>query len=286
MSLDSRSLARSSGLLLVISFLVVIIAIPAPEASGWQDEDAGAALRAAASRGELETVRSLLASGVDVDAANEYGATPLIVASIRGRADVVRVLLEAGADPERADDFYGLSPLGWATQGGFEDVVSLLFASGVGGFDTLFSAAVDSGDVDQVARLLRLHTPDADTLSTALERAIAARNEPLAELLVGAGAVRPPPEIISVDVEALRLYEGNYVDEVGFELSVIADEQTRALLVRPAGMRNPLRFVPVEQTTFIAEQNESIFVRFTVRDGRVVSMSFTQAGATRRMSKR
>ena len=51
-------------------------------------------------------------------------------------------------------------------------------------------------------------------------------------------------------------------------------------------MRNPLRFLPVEETTFIAEQSASISIRFVVRDGRVVSMSFTQGGATRRMSKR
>jgi hypothetical protein len=246
----------------------------------------GEALRSAASRGDVEAVRTLLEAGVGVDSANGYGATPLILACMRGRTEVVRVLLEAGADAELADGFYGRSPLGWATEGGYEEIVSLLFGSGAGGFDRLFSEAVSAGDVERVGDLLRMHTPPPEVLSAALEQAAAARNQELAQLLIGAGAVPPPPEIIAVDVELLRLYEGNYVDEVGFELVVVAHEQTRSLLVRPPGMRNPLRFVAVEETTFISEQSADILMRFTVRDGRVVAMSFTQADATRRMSKR
>lgn len=270
---------------------VAAVAHPGPAVAGaapasQTNVDSGEALRAAASRGDVEAVRSLLAAGADVNAANEYGATPLILASMRGRTDVARVLLEAGADADRADGFYGRSPLGWATEGGFEEVVSLLFSSGVGGFDQLFSEAVNAGDINRVGGLLRMHVPDAETLSAALEQATASRNEALAQLLMSAGAVPPPPEIIAVDPELLRLYEGNYVDEVGYELVVVAHEETRSLLVRPPGVRNPLRFLPVADTTFISEQSESIFMRFTVRDGRVVSMSFTQAGSTRRMSKR
>ncbi len=271
-----------------VATLVLLTAttVGAGAAPGRQGSDGGAALRAAASLGDVETVRTLLAGGADVDDASEYGATPLILASMRGRTEVARVLLEAGANADLADAFYGRTPLGWATEGGYEPIVSLLFANGVGGFDQLFTAAVNAGDVERVGRLLQLHVPPAEALSAALEIVMGTRNEPLAELLMSVGAVPPPPEIIAVEVETLRLYEGNYVDEVGFELTVIADEQTRTLLVRPPGVRNPLRFLPVEQTTFISEQSESIYVRFSVRDGRVVSMSFTQAGSTRRMSKR
>ena len=161
----------------------------------------------------------------------------------------------------------------------------MLFVAGSVDFDALFMQAVDAGNVEQVAELLRMQVPPAEVLSEALRQAIAMRNEPLGLLLIDAGAVPPPPPIISIDAARLRLYEGRYVDEVGYELVIIADEQTRALLVRPPGMRNPLRFLPIEEATFISEQSVSISIRFTVRDGRVVSMSFTQAGATRRMSK-
>jgi hypothetical protein len=253
--------------------------------AGQRDATEGADLRAAASRGDLDAVNELLQSGVPVDAANAYGATPLILASMNGHAEVVHVLLDAGADAQRADTFYQRTPLQWATRGGFEEIASLLFVAGAGDFEALFREAVEEGDPEQVSRLLNIQVPPEEVLAEALQQAIRTRNEPLAQLLMRFGAVPPPPTIVSVDAARLRLYEGRYVDEVGYELVIVADEQTRSLLVRPPGMRNPLRFLPVEESTFVAEQNQTIYIRFVVRDGRVVSMSFVQPGATRRMSK-
>jgi hypothetical protein len=268
-----------------VALALVALAGPPLAVGGALQADGGEALRAAASSGDVGAVGELLAQRVDVDDANEYGATALILAALNGHAEVVRALLDAGADPDLADAFYGRSPLEWATLAGSDEVVSMLFVAGSVDFDALFMQAVDAGNVEQVAELLRMQVPPAEVLSEALRQAIAMRNEPLGLLLIDAGAVPPPPPIISIDAARLRLYEGRYVDEVGYELVIIADEQTRALLVRPPGMRNPLRFLPIEEATFISEQSVSISIRFTVRDGRVVSMSFTQAGATRRMSK-
>lgn len=245
----------------------------------------GAALRAAASRGELETVQALLGQGVAVDDANDYGATPLILAAMNGHDEVVSALLEAGAEPERADDFYHRTALQWATLGGHEDVGATLFVAGVEDFDALFREAVGSGDVEQVAGLLRMQMPDKAVLDEALSRALATRNQELADLLVSHGAEPPAPTIVSVPADRLRLYEGRYIDEVGYELVIIADLQTRALMVRPPDARNPLRFVPVADSTFIAENAPGVFLRFVVRGGRVVSLSFTQGDVTRRMSK-
>lgn len=244
----------------------------------------GAALRAAASRGDLAAVEAALEDAVPVDAANEYGATPLILAAMNGHVEVVQALLQAGADPQRADTFYQRTPLQWAGLGGSEQVTSVLFVAGAGDFDTLFLEAVAAGDVDPVTRLLSIQVPSEEVLSQALNEAIGARNEPLAQLLMGYGAEPPEPTIVSVDAATLRMYEGRYADEVGYELIIVADQQTRTLLVRPPGMRNPLRFVPVEQTTFIAQDTPNIYVRFTVRDGRVISMVFAQPGVSRRMS--
>jgi len=161
----------------------------------------------------------------------------------------------------------------------------MLFLASAGDYDALFLEAVDSGDADQVARLLGMQTPADEVLSEALDHAMRDRNEQVAQLLMGAGAVPPMPEVVAVDAARLRMYEGRYVDDVGYELVIIADQQTRTLLVRPPGVRNPLRFVPVEQDTFIAQDTPNIYIRFAVRDGRVVSMSFTQPGVTRRMNK-
>ena len=270
----------------VASILLLVLVLLAGTSLARGQDDRGAALRAAASRGEVEAVRSLLAGGVGVDDANEYGATALILACMRGHADVAGVLLDADADADIADGFYGFTALGWAADNGHEDVVSLLFSRGAGGFDELFAAAVASSDAERVAELLAMNVPEADVLSAALQRAIDTQNRPLGELLMRFGAVPPPPEILDLDPEVLRRYEGVYVDEVGFELELRADPDTGALLARPTGMRNSLRFLPVDETTFIAEQSAAIFIRFTVREGRVVSMSFTQSGDTRRMTRR
>lgn len=274
--------------LLCTGFVVLALVGPARPSQAVAcalQADGGEALRAAASHGDVAVVGELLAQGVDVDDASEYGATALVLAALNGHPEVVRALLDAGADPDIVDTFYGRSPMGWATLGGFKEVVLMLFVAGSADFDVLFLEAVNAANLEQVAELLRLQVPPAEVLSEALRQAMATGDEPLGRLLMGAGAVPPPPTIISIDAARLRLYEGRYVDEVGYELVIIADQQTRVLLVRAPGMSNPLRFLPVEETTFISEQSSSIFIRFAVRDGRVVSMSFTQGGATRRMSK-
>ena len=281
MSSSAKSFLRAH----VVVLALVALAAPPQAVGGVRQAARGETLRLAASRGDVAVVSELLGQGVDVDATSEYGATALVLAALNGQAEAVRALLDAGANPDLVDTFYGRSPLGWATLGGFEDVVLMLFVAGSADFEVLFMEAVNVANLEQVAELLRLQVPPAEVLSEALQRAMATGNEPLGRLLMGAGAVPPPPTIISIDAARLRLYEGRYVDEVGYELVIIADEQTRTLLVRPPGMRNPLRFLPVEETTFIVEQSANISIRFVVRDGRVVSMSFTQAGATRRMSK-
>lgn len=263
--------------------LLVIVAVPTPAFAA--QADAGEALRAAASRGRLEAVRELLDRGVPVDDANPYGATPLILAAMNGHAEVVQALLDAGADATRTDDFYQRSAVEWATEGGFGQVADMLFIAGAGDFDELFMETVETGDVPQTERLLGIQMPSTEVLDQALRSAIRQRNQPLADLLMGAGATPPPPIVVSVSPDLLRTYEGRYADEVGYELVVIADLQTVALLVRPPGVRNPLRFVPVQDSAFVAENAPGVSLRFVVRDGRVVSMTFTQGSEARRMSK-
>lgn len=267
----------------------VLATSSAQSAAVSQVADPGAELRAAASLGDLESVTALLDGGdVDVDAANEFGATALIVACLRGNLDVVSLLLERGADPDRADTFYDRTPLAWASMGGSEEVVSLLFDADADGYDELFQAAVTAADVDRARYLLELHMPSEETLGQALEAAIAMRNEELFELLREFGAEPPPPPpptIIDVEPEYLRRLEGVYTDEVGFSLNVAADIDTRALLIRPPGMRNVLRFVPVGNDRFQSEQTSDIDVVFNLRGTEVLSMAFTQGGFTRRMMR-
>jgi len=65
----------------------------------------------AAETGDVESLKSTLAAGVEVDAANIFGTTALMRASSRGDVEMVRVLLSCGADPNRVrnDKFTALA---------------------------------------------------------------------------------------------------------------------------------------------------------------------------------
>jgi ankyrin repeat protein len=58
------------------------------------------ALLVAAKTGDVASVSSLLADGVDFRAGDEWGNTALVGATLGGHVEVVRLLLEAGVDPD------------------------------------------------------------------------------------------------------------------------------------------------------------------------------------------
>ncbi len=84
-----------------------------------------ASLAKEAKRGNLEKVRQLIASGVDLDARGRGGNTAIYHAARKGHADVVRALAEAGADVDVDNDF-GSTPLHVAARAGHVDVIRVL----------------------------------------------------------------------------------------------------------------------------------------------------------------
>jgi glutaminase len=83
------------------------------------------ALTWAASQGDLNEVRAIVAAGVDPGTADYDGRTALHLAGAEGQLDVVRYLLTAGTDPQPVDRWGG-TPLSDAEGNRHTDVADLL----------------------------------------------------------------------------------------------------------------------------------------------------------------
>ena len=87
--------------------------------------EAVVALTWAASQGDLDEVRALIAAGVDPGTADYDGRTALHLAAAEGQLEVVRYLLAAGTDPQPADRWGG-TPLSDAEGNGHTEVAELI----------------------------------------------------------------------------------------------------------------------------------------------------------------
>ena len=89
-----------------------------------------AALFRATREGNTDMVRSLLAApGIDVNAIDERGSTPLHEAARYGHDDICRILIAAGANL-KSKDRDGKTALQLAIQGNHDDVVRVLKQAG------------------------------------------------------------------------------------------------------------------------------------------------------------
>ncbi|KID98748.1 Ankyrin repeat-containing domain protein, partial [Metarhizium majus ARSEF 297] len=86
-------------------------------------------LALAAARADEAAIKRLLEQGVDVEARDRYGQTPLFYAIEGDSQHMVQLLLENGAHIEAKDNF-DITPLHKAASAGQEAVVKLLFEKG------------------------------------------------------------------------------------------------------------------------------------------------------------
>jgi ankyrin repeat protein len=135
------------------------------------DVDGSSALHWAVHHDDVGVVKLLLLSGARVDAANRYGVRPLSIACLNGSAGSVAALLDAGADPNTSQP-EGETALMTAARAGSVEVVRMLIARGADvdakehwrGQTALMWAAAE-GHVD-VVRLLIEHGADIHARST------------------------------------------------------------------------------------------------------------------------
>lgn len=60
------------------------------------------ALLTAIDAGDVPAIQSLIAKGVDVNAANEQGISPMMVAALKGNTEIAKLLIGAGGDVNQA----------------------------------------------------------------------------------------------------------------------------------------------------------------------------------------
>jgi ankyrin repeat protein len=116
-------------------------------------------LHAAAARGAVETMDTLLSEGVAIDARDVTGATALLIATHGNHVDAARVLIEAGANVNAKDDI-GDSPYLYAGARGYLEILKMTLAHGAdlestnrfGG--TALIPAAERGHVETVRTLI------------------------------------------------------------------------------------------------------------------------------------
>lgn len=150
----------------------------------------------AAEEGNLEQIKSLIASGADVNVKNHSGDTLLSVAIINGNKDIIELLIARGADVNARGRF-SKTPLHWAVYKGRKNISGLLIAKGAHidakdfSNDTALHYAARYGHKD-IAELLITKGADVnakgDYAETPLHDAASRGHDDVVALLVDNGA--------------------------------------------------------------------------------------------------
>jgi ankyrin repeat protein len=176
----------------VTSLIVVGLGLAAPAVAAQQR----AVLADAVERRDQASVRALLQTGVDANAAQVDGTTALHWAAYNDDAETVSSLLRAKANVN-AVNRYGVPPLALASTNGNPAIVKLLLEAGadanatMSGGETVLMLAARSGNVETVKALLARgakHDARERHGQTALMWAAAEGNTAVVRTLLDAGA--------------------------------------------------------------------------------------------------
>ncbi|KAK1751192.1 hypothetical protein QBC47DRAFT_417605 [Echria macrotheca] len=85
-------------------------------------------LSLAAYTGHEDVAHLLLDSGADMEASGRNGLKPLNAAACKGHTAMVKLLLDRGAHPDQTDTLLGRTPLSFACEHGFDEIVEILLS--------------------------------------------------------------------------------------------------------------------------------------------------------------
>lgn len=95
-----------------------------------KDADGGTPLMLAAANGAMNALEVLLDAGADTEAADPRGFTPLLFMADRGNSEILEALLDAGANPDAATTPSRNTPLQRAAYAGWTEGVKILLDHG------------------------------------------------------------------------------------------------------------------------------------------------------------
>ena len=143
--------------------LFLLLAMSCLPIATWAGDDASNSghtpLHAAAWKGDVAQIQSLIAAGANVNAASGFGTTPLHSAAVNNQLEAVKVLIQQGARVE-ARDGLGRTPLFAALEiGANRPVIEALLAAGaaVDAKDNNGKTPVDIAWTDEMRAVLRQH---------------------------------------------------------------------------------------------------------------------------------
>jgi uncharacterized protein len=177
--------------------LIACVAISWSLAAGVRAESAATTLLDAVRRGNVELVRTQIATGAAVRTADADGTTALHWAAYRNDLTIARLLLDAGADATAANR-YGVRPLSLACLTGNAALVELLLKAGADpnttkpDGETVLMTAARAGATDTVKTLIahgaNANATEPSRRQTALMWAAADGHADVVRALVAAGA--------------------------------------------------------------------------------------------------
>jgi ankyrin repeat protein len=183
--------------------MLTVAQAPPPMRAHANARDSEAALIGAINQGDTAAVVALIKAGIDVNAKDSLGRTPLTWAGQWGRAEIIDVLVRAGADPNVKDQL-GWTPITLAFDDYHFDAVQALIKAGAdrsqvpkdlnakdrAGFTPL-AEALRRNDMSSVGALFQLGLdPNSRQESgrTILESAASGGNVELVRTLIEKGA--------------------------------------------------------------------------------------------------